>query len=188
MIWAYDAQGRPLRKLPRLAEKYFRTNTDRLLARADHRTGPPWSVFRLAPSLSSHRVVWPDISKRPRAAVLDVTPHHNALPVNSCYISAAPSRDTALAIAAVLNSTWTAALTSVTADEARGGYRRVNARAMAHIPIPSGDALTALANLSLQIHHGQPLDQDDLDDAVASALHLSARTQSRLRQHITVHR
>jgi hypothetical protein len=188
MIWAYDAQARPLPKLPGLAGKYFRRHTDRLLARADHRTGPPWSVFRLAPSLSAHRVVWPDISKRPRAAVLDATQQHNALPMNSCYISAAPNRETALAIAAVLNSTWTAVLTSVMADEARGGYRRVNARAMAGIPIPGGDALLALANLSLQIHNGKPLDQDELDDAVASALHLSARTQSRLRQHITIHR
>jgi hypothetical protein len=91
--------------------------------------------------------------------------------------------------AAVLNSTWATAAALVTADEARGGYRRINARVAGRIPIPrTGSAVTELRGLSVAAHDGTLPDQDELDDAVAEALHLTAATRDALRRLARDHR
>ena len=109
-----------------------------------------------------------------------------AIPLNSCYLSVAPDRDTGLAICAVMNSTLSRALVFATADEARGGYRRVNARIASQIPVPSLDAARQLIRMSANNHKDNTVDQSNLDAAVAEALELPSSTRDilcRLVQH-----
>ena len=89
---------------------------------------------------------------------------------------------TALAIAAVFNSTWSQALVRAIADEARGGYRRVNARVAGEIPVPAtARGIQRLAAVSRYAHSHNDVSQDDLDDAVAEAFDLTPRTCQSLR-------
>jgi hypothetical protein len=111
-----------------------------------------------------------------------------AIPLNTCYVAAAHNLEQALVIAAVMNSTWTAALVTVSADEARGGYRRINAGVAAQIPIPPpGRGFDTLAALSLDAHRHHAIQQSSLDDAVADALGLTSSVQDRLRS-VAAHR
>jgi hypothetical protein len=88
----------------------------------------------------------------------------------------------ALAIAAALNSTWIRLLLRASTDEARGGYRRHNARAIGAVPVPDGlDARSPLVALSTRAHEYHDVSQSDLDAAVAAALGLPARVRDTLR-------
>lgn len=179
VLWGLDQTGRPLATLPPLARRYVRRHAARLRRRTDFRRGPPWTVFRTRAATTQHRVVWPDLARRPRAVLLEETAPE-AIPLNTCYVAPAPDRETGLVIAAVLNSTWSRATVWVSADEARGGYRRINARAVARLPVPGRkDGRGALAELSA-VAHRRAVPQDELDDAVAAALDLSARTRRAL--------
>jgi hypothetical protein len=133
-------------------------------------------------------VVWPDISRRPAAAVLEATSAANAVPLNTCYVARAPDRVTALAVAAMLNSTWAHAAALATADEARGGYRRINARVTGRLPVPPDDARASLATLAAAAHQDHHVDQDQLDDAVAEAFALPGSHCDLLRRLTTHHR
>lgn len=177
VLWGYGPDGVPLATLPPLAAAYVRRIAARARRRTDHRGGPPWTLFRVRAAVARWRVVWADIARRPEAVVLDVTGASEAVPLNSCYVAAAPDRVTALAIAAVLNSTYAHACVSATADEARGGYRRVNARVAGRLPIPTARrARRTLATLAARYHRGTVRDQLTLDRAVAAALDLPAAT------------
>ena len=183
VLWGYDAEGAPLAALPPKAAAHVAQHRRRLLARADHRNGPPWTLFRLAAASPGHRVIWPDIARRPRAVVLDATRSPTAFPLNSCYVSRASDLNTALVIAAVMNSSFAQALVVATADEARGGYRRVNARVASAIPVPeSGQASEPLIALSRTYHDRDGFHQGDLDEAVGHALGLPARACQCLRR------
>jgi len=189
VLWGHDAHGAPLRRLPNRAARYVRDRAEALSRRGDYRGGPLWTVFRTGPAVRGNRVVWPDIARRPRAVALDETDAGHAVPLNTCYVAPAPDRDAALVAAAVLNSSWSAALTAVTADEARGGYRRINARVASAIPIPAdGRCRTALAELSASAHRGEQVDDTELDEAVADALALSVRARRTLRRLLADHR
>jgi hypothetical protein len=182
MLWGHDSAGAPLATLPPLADAYLRAQEARLRARSDYRGGPLWTVFRVRHAVATSRVVWPDIARRPTAVALEASPVPDAIPLNTCYVAAAPDAESALAIAAVINSTWTRVLAHFTADEARGGYRRINARVAGRFPVPAaGPWRRQLADLSLNAHQGHALDQADLDDAVADSLGLSAIARDRLR-------
>ena len=181
MVWGYVGAA-PLEQLPPAAGAYFAARAARLRARTDYRSGPPWSVFRVPAALAGHRVVWSDIARRPAAVVLDDTPLSNAIPINSCYVARAPDRAVALAIAAVLNTTWAWAAAHVTADEARGGYHRMNARVIGQIPLPPAGARGALAELAGRAHRAEHADQDELDDTVANAFGLTAADRDALRR------
>lgn len=182
LLYAHQPSGAPLDQLPALAAGYLEKHRRRLVARADRGDLPIWAIFRLRAALGSHRLVWADIARRPCAVALDETPHARALPLNTCYVAAAPDRETALAAAAVMNSTWTAALVSAVADEARGGYRRVNARVAGEIPVPCrGQLFDRLVQLSQLAHAQGGFDQGILDTAVADALGLSDDGRAALR-------
>ncbi len=189
LLWGHDAHGAPVRELPSRAARYVRDRSDALARRRDYRAGPLWTLFRTASAVSGNRVVWPDIARRPRAVALDETDARHGVPLNTCYVAPAPDRETALVAAAVLNSTWFAALAAVTADEARGGYRRINARVAATVPLPAdGTNRTALAELSARAHLGEHVDDTELDEAVADALALSVRARRALRRLLADHR
>jgi hypothetical protein len=180
VLWGYDRLGRPLPRLPARAAGYVRRVRAPLLERTDYRDGPPWSLFRLAAATGRWRVVWADIARTPRAVALDeILP--DALPLNTCYVAACPDRDTALLVAAVLNSTWARVLLAATADEAQNGYRRLNARVMSAVPIPpAGAARDRVVALSRAAHHHGRVFQPDLDGAVADALDLAADVRTAL--------
>jgi hypothetical protein len=189
IIWAYDSRGQPRQQVPALCLAHLKHHRRRLEQRADARGGALWTIFRLRAALSPNRVVWADIARHPAACALDVTDTSGALPLNTCYISNAPDAETALVIAAVLNSTWTHALVLSTADEARGGYRRINARVVAAVPIPpAGERRVALARLSADRHKRGSVNDEDLDDAVAEALALPPATRTTLRALARRHR
>jgi hypothetical protein len=134
------------------------------------------------------RVVWPDIARRPAAIVLECTAATHAVPLNTCYVARAPDRVTALAVAAVLNSTWAHAAALATADEARGGYRRINARVTGRLPVPPDAARAVLAPLAAAAHENRHVHQDQLDEAVAEALGLSSTHCDLLRRLAATHR
>jgi type I restriction-modification system DNA methylase subunit len=182
MLWGYCEAGKVRWELPPRAARYFANHRGRLVARADYRRGPPWTVFRIKAATAPFRLVWPDIARRAVGAVLESCGASEAVPLNTCYVAPFAHRELALTAAAVLNSTWVSALVFVTADEARGGYRRINARVAATIPIPTTAASQqALSALSDRAHHGDHVSQGDLDDAVADALDLSASVRDQLR-------
>ena len=182
LIWPHDAGGAPLESLPPLASAYFRSQLGRLKARADYRDGPPWTLFRIPADSRGCRLVWSDIARRPAAALLEACGVPRAVPLNTCYTLATGDRDTALVMAAVFNSVWCAALARVTADEARGGYRRINVRVAAAFPVPPlGAATRHLASLSASAHERTGVSADDLDDAVADAFDLPSSVRQTLR-------
>jgi hypothetical protein len=181
VLWAYQTSGIPRRTLPARAAAFVATHAPTLAARADYRGGPLWTLFRTEPALSGHRLVWRDIARRPTAAVLDEL-IADAIPLNTCYVASFPDRMTALAASAILNSCWAAALVRVTADEARGGYRRCNARVIGSIPLPRGNgARRSLADFACRAHHAPSYSHADLDASVAEALALAGPVQDRLR-------
>jgi len=105
-----------------------------------------------------------------------------AVPLNTCYVAAFPSREGALAACAVLNSSWATALATVLADEARGGYRRFNARVVGSVPLPTaGPAFDRLVRLASDAHRGSDVPTAQLDRAVAQALGLPGSVQTALR-------
>jgi hypothetical protein len=181
VLWGYTATARALDRLPPRAARHIRSNAAVLRRRADYRKGPLWTLFRQRASVSSHRVVWPDLARRPRAVALDETTLAHALPLNTCYVAPAPDRETALVIAAVMNSSWAGVLIRVVADEARGGYCRVNARVTGQVPIPiAGRGLEDLIGLSSLAHNGHHVSQLNLDETVANALRLRVGTRKTL--------
>ena len=187
VIWAYQ-DGKPLECLPPRAAAYFGARAARLTRRTDHTGGPPWTLFRLRAGLPGHRVVWPDIALHPSAVALDETDLAAAVPLNTCYVARTADRATALAVALILNSTWARAIALVTADEARGGYRRINARVAGQMPVPAGPTRAALASLGAAAHRHRHANQDELDDAVADALGLPTVEREILRRFVTHHR
>lgn len=186
VIWAYQ-DASPLEHLPPRAAAYFAARAARLRRRADAAGGPPWTLFRLPAGLAGHRVVWPDIALRPSAVALDETDLAAAVPLNTCYVARAADRATALAVALILNTTWARAIALATADEARGGYRRINARVAGQMPVPAGPTRARLAAFGTAAHRKQHAHQDELDDAVADAFGLSTADCDLLRRFAAHH-
>jgi hypothetical protein len=186
ILWGYDVDGSPLPSLPPLTDAYVREYASVLADRSDYRSGPPWTLFRTAPAFLDHRVAWSDISATLTALAIDEI-NTRIVPLNTCYVAAFPDRTSALAAAAVLNSTWASAYVRVAADEARGGYRRCNARVIGRIPFPPPSRIQALADLSHQAHHHLDVRIDQIDAAVATALELTEHTQTTLRS-LAAHR
>ncbi|MDH3457780.1 MAG: hypothetical protein OER90_13155, partial [Gemmatimonadota bacterium] len=189
IVWACDRRGRPSPSLPPRAAAYLERHRARLEQRSDYRGGPLWTVFRTGSALAPNRIIWPDIARRPCAVMLDATNQHDALPLNSCYIASVRTRMTALAITAILNSSWFAALAAVIASEARGGYRRVNASVVAQLPVPRTQrGLSDLAAVTERAQRNDDISLDDVDAAVAEALDLSPTVRHELKELGSLHR
>jgi hypothetical protein len=180
VVWPYAPDGTLCRELPPLTLQYVRGLRARLEARADYRGDCYWTLFRVNPSLGRWRVVWPDIARAPTAVALDEVAS-DAIPLNSCYVAVA-DRQTVLATAGMLNTTWAHVLLRAGADEARGGDPRYNARVTPAHPQPqAGSSRAALAALSRRAHHHRDVSQHDLDRAAADALGLPAAVRATLR-------
>ncbi|MEO7083268.1 MAG: hypothetical protein ABI442_17400, partial [Gemmatimonadaceae bacterium] len=115
------------------------------------------------------RVVWGDIGREPRAAVLD--PGDQTVPLNSCYSVACADRRDALAFSALLNGPVARAWLAAIAEPARGGYFRYLGWTMAQLPIPRDwkRARGILASLGERGRAGDSPSETDLFDATIEA-------------------
>ncbi len=173
VLWTHDASGAPLAALPPLAAEWLRPWRRRLAARSDARGEQWWALFRTPAARSDRaRVVWADVARRPRAAVL--SPGDRTVPLNSCYVLPAATTDDALAFAALLNSPIAAAWLDALAEPARGGYRRYLGWTLALLPVPAdwAHARKVLVPLAHEALAGSPPDDGALTTAVARAFRL----------------
>jgi hypothetical protein len=182
LVWTHDDTGRPLAALPPRATRWLAAWHRQLGRRADARRAPDasapwWTIFR--PDAAAHsatRVVWADLARSPRAAILahgDPT-----VPLNSCYVARFDSPDDAHAFAALLNSPVAAAWLDALAEPARGGYRRYLAWTVALLPVPAdwARARAILAPLARRALAGAPPGDDELLATALDAYALHADT------------
>ncbi len=177
LLWPCDSCGRPLDVLPPAAARRLSPHFGDLRRRADYPGGKPWRLFRTAPALSPHRVLWADVARRLEAASLSGTRGLQVIPLNSCYLTPVPDEETALRLAAWLNSTWCRALAAAIAEPASGGFARFNARVISALPLPaSALASTGLLTLA-RLGMAGSLEQKDLDDCCAGLLEIDESEQ-----------
>jgi hypothetical protein len=182
LFFPHDERGAPLERLPPRAAAYVRSHETLLRSRVDYAGGPPWSCFRVRGAIAPHRVIWPDLARQLNALTLSGAAGRGLIPLNSCYVLAAPSRDRALALTAWLNSRWIRTLARAVADPAAGGFARFNARLVADLPLPSAVPDDPhLAALAERATRGESV-QEDLDALTAEHLALSPRTRRILEQ------
>ena len=170
IIWTHGSDGRPLPVLPPRARRWLEQWRPRLAARTDARDSCWWSLFRTAAADGRRpRVVWADMGKAPRAAV--IASGDARVPLNSCYVVACDREDDAHALAALLNSPVAAAWLNALAEPARGGYRRYLGWTVALLPVPRDweRARALLAPLAVRAAAGHPPDDDQLLTAAARA-------------------
>jgi hypothetical protein len=144
LLWTHDSAGRPLQPLPDAAAVHLAPHFERLRRRADYHGGPVWQLFRIGLALATDRVVWADVARELTAVV----PPPDIVPLNTVYGIATRGALDAHALAALLNTRWCTALARLTADPARGGFCRFNARVVGGLPVPRTNeaAWSALAN------------------------------------------
>lgn len=136
LFYPHAADGAPFPRLPGGAMRHVTQHQALLTARVDYQGGPPWSLFRVRGALDPHRVAWADLARRLTAVPLSGAAAARLIVLNSCYLVTLPDRESALALAAWLNSTWLRALARARADVASGGFARFNARVVADLPLP----------------------------------------------------
>jgi hypothetical protein len=135
IVWTHGPAGRPLDRLPPLANRWLTPWRRQLTARSDARRSRWWSLFRVDAARSDRpRVIWADIGRAPRAIVLEA--HDDIVPLNSCYALLCRDKTDALTLAAILNSPVAEAWLAALAEPARGGYRRFLGWTMALLPLP----------------------------------------------------
>jgi hypothetical protein len=171
LVWTHDEHGDALAMLPPGVARWLEPMRGRLQRRTDLRRGMPWwTLFRTEASLHDRaRVVWPDIGRTPRAAVLP--PGDPSVPLNSCYAITCPTLADAHTLAALLNSPVGAAWLGAVAEPARGGYHRYLAWTAALLPVPRdwARARAALAPIGARAAAGRPPDVEQLTSAVLDA-------------------
>ena len=172
IVFAHDESLKPLRELPPLTRRWLLPWRSRLAARTDLRGRTPWwSVFRVdAADPASARVVWADVARTLRAAVIRAG--DNVVPLNSCYVIATRTQDEACALAAWLNSPLAAAWLAALAEPARGGYRRMLGWTVALLPLPRDwdRAVQLLTPLGANAFDGNPPSPSDLLERCLEAL------------------
>jgi hypothetical protein len=172
--------GQPLPRLPAGAQAHVRHHESLLRVRIDYHDGPPWTLFRVRPALAAHRVVWSDIARTLGAVALVGPAAPDLIPLNSCYLMAAPDRDTALALSGWLNSTWIRVFARAIADPASNGFARFTARVIAETPLPDRATRdTRLVTLAEAGMRGESV-QEQLDAICAEHLGLSAAVRAQL--------
>lgn len=129
-----------------------------------------WMLFRIeSADASLPRVVWADIGRAPRAAVLEAG--DRSVPINSCYVASCPTLADACALTALLNSPLVAAWLNVVAEPARGGYQRYLGWTMSILPLPRdwAHAKSILAPVAESAIAGSEPDDADLFAAALAA-------------------
>lgn len=173
IVWTHDARN-ALDTLPPCALQWLSWWRRTLERRSDARHSSRWwSLFRVeAADHSRARVVWNDVGRTPRAAVL--LPGDDTVPLNSCYVARCETVPDAYTLAALLNSPLAAAWLSVVAEPARGGYHRYLGWTMSMLPLPSDwpRACDILAPLTRRAIAGGAPSQHELHRATLAAYHL----------------
>jgi hypothetical protein len=178
IVWTHGRDGKPLRTLPPATQRWLGKWRGALEARSDARGNAPWwSLFRTdGAGADRPRVVWADVSRGPRAAVLPAG--SPVIPLNSCYV--VPCRDDtdAATLVALLNSPVVAAWLEAIAEPARGGYRRYLGWTMSCVPLPSDwqRAQRVLAPIGVRAVGGDAVSESELFEATCDAYGLGART------------
>lgn len=175
IVWTHagtpaDDRG-PMPQLPPHAAHWLGHWRHRLAARSDTRGQMPWwTLFRTASASTAFaRIVWSDLGRAPRAALLpegDPT-----VPLNTCYVQRARDLLDAQALTALLNSPIAAAWLNVLAEPARGGYRRYLGWTVGLLPLPSAwdRARSILAPLTAAAVQGASPSPNRLTEASAAA-------------------
>ena len=137
ILWTHDALDAPLATLSPALARWFRPWRSTLVRRADaRRTARWWSLFRIEGARTDlPRVVWGDVGREPRAAVLPAGDAH--VPLNTCYVARCRTLADADALAVLLNSALARAWLDALAEPARGGYRRYLGWTTSLLPIPT---------------------------------------------------
>jgi hypothetical protein len=164
ILWTHGPDGRPLARLPAELARALHPHVERLCRRSDYRSGPAWQLFRVALADAPYRVIWPDLARRLAAVVPDA----GVVPLNTIYGIVTRAADDAYALAALFNSRWLTALARLSADPARGGFRRFNARVVRGLPLPPAN----LAHWRALADQGRANASDD--DAIADMYQLEA--------------
>lgn len=135
IIWTHDERG-PLRSLPQDAARWLSKWRHQLERRTDGRGRHRWwMLFRTESAAFSYpRVIWSDIGKSPRAAVIPAG--DDSVPLNTCYVAACRDLPDAYTLAALFNSSLLAAWIALLAEPARGGYLRFMGWTMSLVPLP----------------------------------------------------
>lgn len=168
IVWTHDSGGRPLVSLPAGATRWFNRHHRELTGRNDYRSGPIWQLFRTEGLQTPWRVVWADLAR----ALRPVVTGDDVIPLNTCYYIGCNELSIARALAAWLGSRWIRSLAALSADPARGGYARFNARCIEGLPW-FAEAIANPVLISSQ-------DQEETDDTVAGYLGLSAAERGAL--------
>ncbi|MGE0552775.1 MAG: hypothetical protein AB7R55_05040 [Gemmatimonadales bacterium] len=174
ILWTHDRHGRPRDQLPEAAARHLAPHRRALERRADHRGGPYWQLFRTTAAMPGHRVVWADLARQLEAAVLSGPAHASIVPLNTSYLIAAGSRESALRLAVWLNAGWVRRLARLRATVAASGFARFNADVVEALPLP--DAVMAdvsLLAIGERAWTGSAFDQEAADDRCAELLALA---------------
>ena len=176
ILWTHDERGVPLATLPPGARRHLLPWRHRLERRSDARgAGPWWSLHRTAAAACDRpRVVWADVARVPRAAVLPAG--DPTVPLNSCYALRCATIADAFAVAALLAAPLVAAWLAALAEPARGGYARHLAWTMALLPLPVDwpRAREILAPIGERAWCGAAPADGELGDAVLDAYGVAA--------------
>jgi hypothetical protein len=118
-------------------------------------------------------VVWSDLGRTARAAVLDAG--DPTVPLNSCYAVPARTEIDAHALSAIINSDVAAAWLNVLAEPARGGFHRYLGWTVGLLPLPTDweSARAVLGPIGAQAAAGNVPCDDVLTTSVAAAYRLS---------------
>jgi N-6 DNA Methylase len=177
IVWTHGARGAPIDRLPPQATRWLTPWRRQLSARSDGRSGRWWSIFRVeAARTDLPRVVWADLGRVPRAAMLHAG--DPSVPLNTCYVAICRDETDACALTALLNSPLAEAWLAALAEPARGGYRRFLGWTLALLPIPADwerarTLLAPVAQMALRADR-DPLEiRDQLLHATLAAFELT---------------
>ncbi len=171
-----DRSGTPLTALPAPLSRHFAPHQRALRARTDLRPRDPWwSLFRTdLLGSTGWRVVWADIGRTLRAAIL--APHARTVPLNTCYGVRLHDPVDAHALVALLNAPTTTAWLSLVAEPARGGYHRFMGWTVLSLPLPDWQrARECLAPVAARARRGEALDTAALHIATLEAYGITHR-------------
>ena len=175
ILWTHDSRGVALRSLPAASLKWLKLWRRELELRTDAKgTERWWSCFRVeGADCTMPRVVWSDMGRAPKAAVLPAG--DTSVPLNSCYVAKCCTIEDALTLTAIINSDVVAAWLSVIAEPARGGYRRYMGWTMGILPLPRDwlHARSILTPIARAARESSPPSTEQLRAAVLDAYQLS---------------
>jgi hypothetical protein len=177
IVFPYDDALNLVQDLPPAARAWLQPFRARLRSRSDFGGRKEWwTLFRTEAADSRRpRVVWADLSRSPRAAVIPAG--DRTVPLNTCYVVFADSMAEAYALATWLNSPLASAWLAALAEPARGGFRRMFGWTMSLVPIPKDweSAITLLAPIGERAARGEIPPADEHLDASLRAIGMSRR-------------